>query len=261
VNNFQLPFNLNDYNKVDEFALEAQQYNKLGNEGDWFGCFRGGLYSFYNRIYGVRKHYLDIHSWRVPPINTYEYEYNLTAIFFHMDSAIECFTFALNALGYGVSPSDFKNITDVKSLRGICPQNILGNNRARPPIPPLLGYNNYFHLLQKHWQNNENLLCTIRDQHDVSKHRKTIFLGGQVRNDPPPEYYELLGIQNDPIKKQFLSHPMAEILLDPDPKESTINRQIPNNFKLEPIAEEFCEFINVSGQKAYEDATTYIKLS
>jgi len=45
-------------------------------------------------------------------------------IFFGMDSAIECFVFALNAVDYLKSPSKFCDITTASGLKRIRPDNI-----------------------------------------------------------------------------------------------------------------------------------------
>lgn len=258
MKDFQLPFNLQACQKLDDFALLATQDYNLGGKGDWFGCFRGGLYGFYARIYGVKVHYHEVHSLRLTQRVFSEPEYHLSSIFFNMDSAVECFVFAMNALGYAVAPSEFLDVADEKGLRQVAPWNILGNKR----LQPLIGYSHFFPTLQTHWQANQTFLNTIMEQHDVSKHRSTIYVGGKYRMDAPPGFFEALGICDDPgIRFQF--SPMEEIILKPEPKTPPSKQTSAASYSdlemLEDIAETFGEFINVSCVKAYEDSIDNIK--
>ncbi len=106
----KLNINISVCEDLDQYALLARQDYNLGKKNDWFGYFRGGLYGFYARIYGVRLHYKDIYSWKFEV--HHPVEYNLSSILFNMDSAIECFVFCLNALGYAALPSSFRNVGD-----------------------------------------------------------------------------------------------------------------------------------------------------
>src|SRR5206468_6640619 len=139
----------------------------------WFGEFRGGLYGFYARLYGVEQHYFQVHAWlprvRIP----IDIEYHLASILFQLDSALECFTFALNAIGWAVRPTSFRDVTDAKALRKIKPADIVGDS-TQAPLP---GYQAVFPTLQGEWQNEKQLIERVRDLHDVSKHRQTIFVG------------------------------------------------------------------------------------
>jgi hypothetical protein len=68
-------------------------------------------------------------------------------IFFGMDSAIECFVFAMNAAGYLKTPTGFCDVTTPEGLKRIRPDNIdSGNsNDKKNPLPayatvfPILG--------------------------------------------------------------------------------------------------------------------------
>jgi hypothetical protein len=260
-NDYTLKFDLSSYDALDEFALLADQQYNLGDKGDWFGCFRGGLYGLYARVVGVQIHYHKVHSWepviRTPSIT----EYHLSSILFNMDSAIKCMVFALNALGYIADPTQFLDVTNEQKLNKISPRNILG----KPPAHSsgLRGYDNYFPSLKSYWHENRELIYTISEQHDVSKHRSTIFLGGKVRNDPPPMFFEKLGIAGDNVKESLFC-PMAEIILEPEPKiprQQRRLREYKDIDKLENIAERFSTFINTCGVKALEDAKSKIKLN
>lgn len=176
-----------------------------------------------------------------------------------MDSAVECMVFALNALGYIACSSQFLDITNEKKLKKISPRNLVNPEN---PENVVQGYDVYFPSLKKCWHENYDLLSLIFEQHQVSKHRSTIYVGGNVRGDPPSGFFEMLGLQDDKMK-QVLFTPMAEILIQPQPKvplqkrKPTALKDIP---KLEDIAEQFCEFINICGVNALTDAKTNIKL-
>lgn len=259
---YLLKFDLSSYNALDNFALLADQRYNLGNKGAWFSQFRGGLYGLYSRVLGVRIHYFRVHSWEFGIRDPSETEYHVSSTLFNMDSAIECTVFALNALGYIADSTKFLDVTNEKDLSKITPYNILG----RPPTYTtgfVQGYNDYFPSLRSFWLDNLDLIRTIGEQHDVSKHRSTIYQGGRMRNDPPPGFFEKLGIGEDKVKQSFFT-PMEEILLSPEPKtpwRQRKRRTYESTHKLEDLAGRFCTFINLCGIKALEDAKTKIKLN
>lgn len=189
-------------------------------------------------------------------------EYHLSSILFNMDSAIECMVFGLNALGWIADSKQFKDVTNEKELASISPYNILG----KPPTYTsgmVQGYDEYFLSLKSCWHQNRDLIHTIFEQHDVSKHRSVAFSGGTARNDPPPGFFEQLGIAGDKARQSLLC-PMSEIILTYQPKTPWRQRK-PHDYKdidkLEDIAEKFCTFINICGLKALEDAKSNIKLN
>ena len=113
------------FEKLDEFALLACQDNNLGNTPNWFGCFRGGLYGFYGRVFGIGEHFRLLHEWLPPrPRLPQDTEYHLSSTLFDMDSAVECLTFAFNALGFAALPEGFRDTTEPKSLMRISPKDI-----------------------------------------------------------------------------------------------------------------------------------------
>ena len=115
MTDFSLQFDSAPFEALDQLALLARQDYNLGGAGDWFGEFRGGLYGFYGRLHGVQIHYSEVHAWlprvRIPK----DTEYQLTTILFQMDSALECLTFALNALGWAAHPSGFFDVTEART--------------------------------------------------------------------------------------------------------------------------------------------------
>ena len=264
MNRFKLSFDITPLGSLDEFGLLATQEYNLGDAGNWFYYFRSGIQGLDARLYGVALHFYEVHAWR-PRIRTHtETEYHLSSIFFNMDSAIECFVFAMNALGAAAEPNLFLDVSDYGKLTRIAPANILGkwDNSGTQTRAPFPGYEKYFPELQKYWQNQREFLDLITEQHDVSKHRSRILAGGSIRKDPPPGFFERLGITDDRSLRHGF-HPMEEIILDAEPKAPVTKRksipfeQIAN---LESLADAFRRFINESCVKALSDATSNIKL-
>jgi hypothetical protein len=256
---FWVDFHIAPFEELDQLALLANQDYNLGGAGDWFGNFRGGLYGFYSRLYGVQRHYADVHAW-LPNVRIGDAEYHLTSILFHLDSALECLTFALNALGWIVMPSGFRDVADAKALRRISPADILGDPSRSPPVVPLAGYQNVFPEVQRTWQSKTQLISKVRDLHDVSKHRQTIYLGGQLRMDAPTGFFEGLGIPED-VRSQFWPH--AEIILMDDPKLPAVQRQpkaVQQRELLEDLVPAFAGLIGASAKAALRDALAHVPL-
>ena len=179
-----------------------------------------------------------------------------------MDSALECLTFALNALGWVVMPAGFRDVTDVKALKRISPLDILGDATKTPPIAPQAGYRAVFPTIQGAWQSEAQLITRVRDLHDVSKHRRTIFEGGQARLDPPDGFFEALGLPDDPSRR-FLLWPMAEIILKDDPKLPAVHRTpraVRQSDLLETLVPSFAELIKTTGTAALTDAKANVPL-
>ncbi len=252
---FSVEFDRASFEALDHLALLARQDYNLGNSGDWFGEFRGGLYGFYARLYGVEEHYRNVHAWlprvRIPR----DTEYHLASILFQMDSALECLTFALNALGWAVSSTDFRDVTDARTLGKIKPRDLVGDS----PIP---GYEQLFPTIQREWQSESQLIARIGELHDVSKHRRTIFVGGNARSDPPKGFYEALGLSDD-VAHQALFWPMAEIILRNEPKAPATHRTSQSHRQrelLEDLVSSFATLIRSSGTSALGDAQANVPL-
>lgn len=251
-----LNFDQSGGKQLDDFALLATQDYNLGSKNDWFGHFRGGLYGHYSRLTGASIHYANMHEWRPEP-QAHLIEYNLASFFFNADSALECFVYALNALGYAGEPALFFDITKASKLKKVAPWNIVGD-KSNKPLP---GYKKYFPLVQQEWSQNEALLKKILDLHDVSKHRRTIYIGGMGRLDAPPGFFEGLGITDK--SKQNVFHPAKEVTLMFDPKLE--GKPLPSRRedyeKLEDIGPSYCKFINTISKLAAKDAKATIKLN
>lgn len=259
---FSVQFDLSPFEALDQLALLARQDYNLGGTGDWFGEFRGGLYGFYARLYGVQRHYSEVHAWLPRARITAETEYHLASILFQMDSALECLVFALNSLGWVVMPAGFRNVTDAKALKRISPLDILGDATKTPLVAPLVGYQTVFPNIQKVWQSEAQLIAQVRDLHDVSKHRRTIFVGGQARLDTPDGFFEALGLpENAGSRAPFW--PMAEIILKDDPKLPVVHR-IPKAVRqgelLEDLVPSFATLIKITGMVALGDAQANVPL-
>ena len=262
MSEFLLEIDLQAFHELDEFALLACQDYNYGNENDWFGAFRGGLYGTYARIHGVVTHYYAVHTWAPKPRPPTETEYHLASACFHMDSAIECMTFALNALGFCAKPALFRNIAEPSALRRVSPYDILGKDKTSPPCPALAGYSMIFPAVQKCWKSHETMLSTIFEQHDVSKHRETIYIGGMARRDPPPGFYESIGVSED-ASQRAMFWPMKEIILKNEPKTphaKRVSQTRENHVLFEDIVPQFRDLILETGLLALNDARRNIEL-
>jgi len=251
---FLLTIDLSPFRALDDFALLACQGYNLGNDPDWFGSFRGGLYGMYARIDALVRHFYQVHSWAPIPRFPQDAEYHLASAFFAMDSSFECFTFALNALGCAANAGEFQSITDHRALKAIKPDNIVG-------ATPRPGYAKYFPSVQALWMSRKELIGTVIDQHDVSKHRSSIFRGGKVRVDPPVGLLEALGLQDDP--RRFAIAPMEQIILIADPKKPPATRgpvPLSEQLSFELLVHEFAKLIESTGSEALKDAKANIAL-
>jgi hypothetical protein len=152
----------------------------LGNAGNWRIAFEDGLRGFAARISTLTTSLqlldkpFDIPATESSPEQwAIDTDQRIAEIFFGMDSALECFVFALNAIGYLKSPSDFCDITTRNGLRQICPNNIASKN-AHDKINPRPGYGKYFPRVVACWSARSELICEVITYHDVSKHRSCI---------------------------------------------------------------------------------------
>ncbi|MBE3123656.1 MAG: hypothetical protein IMZ65_02505 [Planctomycetes bacterium] len=255
---FSAQFDPAPFEALDQLALLASQDYNLGGAGDWFDEFRGGLDGFHARLYGVQRHYFEVHAWLPRVRISTDTEYHLASILFQMDSALECLTFALNSLGWVVMPAGFRDVTDAKALKRISPLDILGDATS----PPLAGYQQVFPTMQAAWQNEAQLIAQVRDLHDVSKHRRTIFVGGQARSDPPNGFFEALGLPQD-ARRCVPLWPMAEIILNADPKLPAVHRTprpVRHGELLEDLVPSFAALIETTGTVALGDAQASVPL-
>lgn len=254
---FGLLFNLEPFKELDQFALLCDQEYNFGDRDDWFSCFRSGYFGFISRTVGVQQSYRSAHAVRPLSSNsTRSIDADLGNLFFNMDSCIECLVFALNAVGYGTIGMGFRNVSDERELARIAPKDVVGNANANPLVNPLSGFTAVFPSLVQYWQSKMTLLTIVIDQHDVSKHRRTIYLGGQGGFEDSDGALTV----SDPVSPDrfmVLLHRMKEIHLEPNPK-------IPRSKKppfthadmlhLEQLVPTFVKIINKTGQLALADA-------
>jgi hypothetical protein len=258
-NKYSLLFDCQPFIDLDKFALLSDQEYNLGDKDSWFLYFRGGLIAFYSRIYGIKLHYQAVHAFGIASANQQiATEYHIANLFFNMDSAIECLIFTLNCLGYAASPDNFIDIKDEIRIKKIQPNNIWGKEKE-----VVKGYRLIFPNLFEFMVSQKTLYESIRDQHDVSKHRKTIFMGGSSRLDVPDEIWKELGLENNK-EAQVLYAPFEEIILDPMPKSHISDEKREMNskaIKIETIVPDFVDFINKCGEKAIIDSKNEIHLN
>lgn len=256
MSEYDLQFDSGAWDQLDDFALTACQDYNYGNANNWFNCFRGGLYGMRSRLQAARRHFIELHAW-IPEMRIVaDPEYHLSTTLFHMDSSIECMVFALNAIGNCVSPDDFRDVTAEKALRNIRLSDIIGDK-------PQPGYATYFPRLQEHLQSNEAMIKQVMDQHDVSKHRETIFKGGSSRDDPPPDFYDRLGLAEDDLRRS-LYWPMKTIILDPNPKSPKYGKDpIPRKDQIifEVLASNLAGCLSEAAEQAFQDVTQTIPLA
>lgn len=258
MRDYALRFDTSKFKDLDSYALLACQDYNLTNHSNWFGEFRSGMAGFWGRLHGVASNFADVHSWGRIHIN--RAESLIASTFFNMDSAIECLAYSLNALGYAALPHSFWNINDPQVLKNISPLAFFGDNQIKPKIVAE-GVETIFPTIVETWsRHRESLFDVIVAHHDASKHRKSVFVGGQVRTDPPQDLLDQLGIKRG-SSEQFVVAPMAEILLKQDPKD-TGTIAIPQQPRtLELLASEFVDFISESGAAALTDAKANIFLN
>ena len=232
--------------ELDAFGLLAHQDGNLGNRDNWIFVFRAGVRGLTSRLNRVVWHSQLFHSWSIQE-HFEDREHHIAAALFCMDSAMECLVFALNALGQAVDKSAFRDVSSRAELRGISPRDVLGEERKA-----LRGYASFFPTFQAHWRAHTELIRIVTDNHDVSKHRHSIFFGGTVRDDPPPEF-SALGVPEDAAA--FFA-PLSETLLPKDPKEPA--QTMPVNLEawttLESLEQDFIEFLCRSVCLAVSDA-------
>lgn len=160
------------------FVGDIAQKPKYSASSDWILTVRNGLRGVIARIMTVDREYQLLHVYLSTdfPIDHNPNEWvevcdsHASVIFFGMDSAMECVTFTLNAFGWLLSPNDFRDIGDAKSLRQISPSDVMGGKVS--------GYRIHFPRTVSFWENNRGLLEAIVEYHDVSKHRSGIVTGG-----------------------------------------------------------------------------------
>lgn len=234
---YRLTFELFPLQQLDQFALLARQDYNLGNRGDWFGAFRGGLHAVYGRLHGADTHFQGVHQFFPMDQPSRQIESQLSSLLFNMDSALECLVFAANALGGAAEPTGFWDVASDKELRRIGPNDLL-LDPGRP------GYTRVFPNLRELWRSRAELIRDIMDQHDVSKHREVTWIGGVSADDAPKGYFEERGKDLTRSDLKTVNWRQLEILLRPEPKSRS--SQPGRRIVLEDLAKEYEMLINQS---------------
>lgn len=170
-----------------------------GDADDWRILFEDGLRGFAARITIVMQGLLRLDEpFQVPAGQLVPEQWAIDTdrligeIFFGMDSAVECFVFAMNAVGYLKTPASFCDITTPQGLKRICPDNIVSGN-ANDKKNPLPGYATVFPKIVAHWTRHRPLIAEIMQYHDVSKHRSCIVFGATPGHHALPDQPKLPG--------------------------------------------------------------------
>jgi hypothetical protein len=170
-----------------------------GDTGGWRILFVDGLRGFAARITTVMQGLLRLDEpLQVPADHLNPEQWAIDSdrligeIFFGMDSAIECFVFAMNAAGYLKAPTAFCDITTPEGLKRIRPDNIVSCN-PNDKKNPLSGYATVFPRIVAHWSKHLPLIAEIMEYHDVSKHRSCIAFGATPGHHALPDQPKLPG--------------------------------------------------------------------
>jgi len=247
----EIDFNIDKINEL--IAIFNSISNEKVGDGNWLAYYKRAMDGFKAIIYGLKGHYNCLQSMSniihdilkegsLTEDELIKLDHHVSDILFNLDSAIECMVFALNAIGYGIMDTNgFLSIEDDKKLREIGPHNVFN-------ITNKFSYQKYFPALVKYWLEvseirgyvtPKKLWKSIRDQHDVSKHRSRI-------------YHSHMGSKNE-----------IDIILDVNPKEP-LNRQTPVDFNahypwtLNEHINAFVIFINKSCDAMYLDLTNFL---
>jgi len=246
---FTFSFRLDDFKTLDAMACELVKDSRVGDHDHWFLRFRQALHGMVARVTTVCQNYNLLHEWenryRDMFFEQIENECHTSVILFAMDSSLECYVFALNALGFAVSRRDFLDLTDAAAVKGIGPKNILGGGQ-KDKKNPVAGYSAFYPKAVAHWDNHRRLIGLIMDHHDVNKHRLQSVGGGEYRDDPPTGFFEAIEAETGrPINgfERSRYSPPKLICLTENPKlPSSISSS--TSYNLESLATEYVTFIS-----------------
>jgi hypothetical protein len=187
--NFQEAYAIGDQLwDLGEFLQNDPKYVKPAN---WILTYRYAIRAMLARIVTVDREYRNLNEpgrgmapTHEPATSKAKNEWNVIwesyagVLFFAMDSSLECCTYALNALGYLLSPDEFIDITTDEKLKRITPANLLD-----PPTKGNASHSAYgaclktFPELCAHWSANRDLRTQIIEYHDATKHRHSAVVG------------------------------------------------------------------------------------
>ena len=157
----------------------------------WILTYRYPVRAMVARIVSIDRDYIGLNTLGVGTAPVEEMttpeirnEWNIVwesyvgVLFFAMDSSLECFTYALNALGYLLSADDFIDITTDTALKRITPANLLDPpTRESSRHSVYEACRKYFPKICGHWSANRALIAQIIEYHDATKHRHSAAIG------------------------------------------------------------------------------------
>jgi hypothetical protein len=186
--NFQEAYDVGD--RLWALGRRLHDEPKYSKPPNWILTYRYAIRAMLARILTVDRDYRNLNTpscgiaplEEMPPRASNEWnviwESYAGVLFFAMDSSLECFTHALNALGYLFSPSAFIDITIDEKLKRITPANLLD-----PPTKGMATFSAYgpclktFPQICAHWSANRELVAQIIEYHDATKHRHSVVVG------------------------------------------------------------------------------------
>lgn len=250
------PYSNKGLNEIDGVAYILSRSENFGNEADWLANWRNALNGVQSRSDGMQHSYRNLTEW-LPGLPLWNPDNEVAVCLFFMDSTLECWTFALNALGFGVLPSQFHDIGNSASLKRISPECIIGKLNRRSQ-----GFDTVFPSVSELWRQNEESIRIIIENHDVSKHRHWNLFGWASRADPPPGILEAHGVSSwlglGPYRV-----PMSQILLPRDPKLPRRERQSGLNHWVDLIQlkPKFDHILDMTSKLALKDVRNYVNSS
>lgn len=173
------------------FGKELHEDPKYVKPPRWILTYRYPIRAMMARIASIDRDYIGLNTSGcgtapVEEMTTKEmrnrwnivWESYVGVLFFAMDSSLECFTYALNALGYLLSADDFIDITTDTKLKRITPANLLDpptRESSRQSVHEAC--RKYFPKICDHWSANRALIAQIIEYHDATKHRHSAAIG------------------------------------------------------------------------------------
>jgi hypothetical protein len=171
--NFQEAYEVGD--QLWAFGKVLQDEPKYAKPRNWILTYRYAIRAMMARIVTVDRDYRNLNELGCGMAPAEEMttqksrnEWNVVwesyagALFFAMDSSLECFTYALNALGYLLSPSEFIDITTNEKLKWITPANLLDPpTKGKATLSAYGPCRKSFPRICAHWWANRDLVAQI----------------------------------------------------------------------------------------------------
>lgn len=202
---------------LDDLAHATSRPEARGNSANWFLNWRAGINGFVGRRAAALESFRRLTEW-LPGFPLWSPEVEVAQCLFHMDSALECWTYAVNAFGWALRPTGFHDVGDARALRRISPSNVAGR-----PEQLCTGYAEVLPRMTALWTDRSQTIRLVTENHDVSKHRYAHLWGATLRNDPPEDLLASVGMTSWNIQL-FHRTPMSQILLPREPKRSLDSR-------------------------------------